>query len=165
MNTPQTIAHRIELPRLDGERGERYAARVAYITAGADRSLAHTATAIGKPVSLLERWSVADGWVELAAQYDETLANLAAAAAAQQYMADLEQHRIDSMTAGRELVELARAMLAEIKKKRRELEYTPASVAAAARALTIGLDLQAHGLQVAELLPRLTPESHDDHSE
>jgi len=157
VSTPATIT----IPRQPNERAERHEARVLYLTMGADRSLAHVSQKLGKSTDLMARWSAADGWAEQARSYDSTLANLAARAHAESYQRDLEAHRADAMQYGRALCGVAVAMLAQLQAHHKAIEYTPAALATIARALTTGLDLRAHALDLDRLLPTLTTEGGD----
>jgi hypothetical protein len=143
----------IEIPRLPGERAERHEARVLYLTMGADRSLDAVRQKLGKSKELIERWSAADGWVEQARNYDSTLANLATRRAADSYLHDLEEHRERAGKAGKALYGVAVEMLGKLRAA--PVEYTPATLATIARALTVALDIEAHALRVADLLPKL----------
>ena len=145
----------ISIPRLPNERAERHEARVLYLSAGADRSLATLARKLSKSVGLLCRWSAADGWSEQARSYDSTLANLATRAHEAAYRADLLAHRSDAARYGKDLCAVAVAMLAQLQAQHKTIEYTPAALGAIGRALTTGLDLRAHALDLDRLLPTL----------
>ena len=156
-----TTALAITIPRLDGERAERYEARVRYLTMGADRSLEAAGQALAKSLPLLKRWSAEDGWNEQARAYDSTLGTLAAQAHAVAYQRDLEAHRKDAMQFGKALCGVAVKMLAQLESQTRSIEYSPAALATIARALTTGLDLRAHALDLDRLLPTLTSDRED----
>lgn len=162
----------ITIDRLPNERAERYEARVAYITAGPDRSLAHTGQKLGKSVALMERWSAADDWTTHAARYDETVFTLAAQEAAEQYRADLEDHRRRYGDAGKALYQVAAQLLKQLSQiagqqprtvegkdgrtyKIPGIELTPATLTVASRAMTIAADLEAHALRIGDILPKL----------
>jgi len=160
-STPATIT----IPRLDEETPRAYAARVEYLTMGPQRSLdklaGHKRGTSGVSNTTAENWSVKYGWGAAAAAYDQTLANLAARAHAESYQRDLEAHRADAMQYGRALCGVAVAMLAQLQAHHKAIEYTPAALATIARALTTGLDLRAHALDLDRLLPTLTSEGGD----
>ena len=166
MSTPTTTAApSIEIPRLPDETPRAYAARVAYLTMGPGRSLDKVAGQKGgregaRPNNTaVENWSRKYGWPALAAQYDATLATLAARAHAEEYQRDLEDHRKRYQQAGRALYGVAVEMLASLRKSQATIEYTPATLSTIARALTVAGDLEAHALRVADLLPRLNDDS------
>lgn len=152
----------ITIPRRADESPRAYAARVEYITAGPQRSQEALSQKLGKSRQLIGRWSVAHGWADAAAQYDQTCATLAAQQAGAAYLADLEKHRTDAMQYGKALCSVAVKMLAQLDGELRRVEYTPAALATIARALTTGMDLQAHALRVADLLPRLESDAEPD---
>ncbi len=101
----------IELPRLENERAERYQARCAYILMGADRSLEAVRQKLGKSRELMERWSSADGWAKLAADYDQTVYTLAAQAQAEEYQESLKAFRTKYGKTGDDLHKVASVML------------------------------------------------------
>lgn len=107
MTNPTTI----ELPRLPNERSERYEARTTYILMGADRSLYAVSQKLGKSRELMERWSSADGWVNLSADYDQTVYTLAAQSHAEEYQEQLKAFRIKYGKAGDDLHKVANSML------------------------------------------------------
>lgn len=108
MAQPSTI----ELPRLDGERAERYEARVIYVTMGAARSLEAVRQKIGKrSARRLEMWSAEDHWTDHARQYDDQVAYLTVQEAAAQYQEDLKSFRVKYGKAGDDLHKVASAML------------------------------------------------------
>lgn len=57
--------------RQEGERDQAWLAFCAYRDMGSGRSIAKTATALGKPKSLLEGWSSRYGWVRRAVAHDQ----------------------------------------------------------------------------------------------
>ena len=109
----------------------------------------------------VENWSVKYGWVRSASEYDQTVATLAAQAHAVAYQRDLEAHRKDAMQFGKALCGVAVKMLAQLESQTRSIEYSPAALATIARALTTGLDLRAHALDLDRLLPTLTSDRED----
>lgn len=156
MNTDPVIT----IPRLEGETTRAYAARVEYLTMGAQRSLDKVAkrgqNGGGYRLPSVENWSVKYEWGQHAAAYDQTLATLAAQRHAKQYVADLDRHRAEYQKTGRDLHTLARGMLAQLVKQRMSVEYRASDLATIARALTIAADLEAHALRIADLLPKLS---------
>lgn len=174
---PMPDAPAITIPRLPGERAERHEARVAYLTAGADRSLRGVAQKLNKSLTLIGRWSVSDGWDEQARAYDSTLANLAARAAAERYLADLAAHGERSRKTAGDLYAVASGLLGQcaraVRGERIEgkdgkiytipaMELTPSTLATAMRGLVAALDLEAHALGVDKLLGSLTTEGDAD---
>lgn len=151
----------ITIPRQPNESNRAYAARVEYVTAGPQRDLRSLAQKLNKSLTIVGRWSGEYGWVESARQYDDTVAALAIQQAGEQYIADLEGHRKSAMQYGQALCGVAAEMLAQLRNRKQELEYTPAALATIARALTTGMDLQAHALRLAELLPKITTDGND----
>lgn len=147
----------IDIPRLPNERNERYEARVLYLTAGADRNLRETAQKCSKSISLIARWSDEDGWVALARAYDEAMAQRAAQAHAERYLADLEEHRARYGGTGKALHGVAMRLLTRLSADADAAE----SLSTIARALTIAADLEAHALRIADLLPRLDADVPD----
>lgn len=142
----------IELPRLEGERAERYQARVAYITAGADRSLRDLARKLGKSLTLVGRWSAEDDWPRLAADYDQTVYTLAANDAAEQYRADLADYRKRYAEMGKGLYAAAGAIVSRLAREARTMELGPGALALAANAAKTAADLEALALRVEHLL-------------
>lgn len=169
----------IELPRRteDGESARAHEMRVAYATMGPGRSLEKLRQKYGKSAAYirqLEEWSSQYGWVESARQYDEQQVFLTIQEASASYRRDLEAHREKAMRAGSDLFTVAQALLVQcgraIRGERIEgkdgktyvipaMELTPSTLATVTRAMTTALDLEAHALRIAELLPRLTDES------
>lgn len=151
----------IEVPRLDGETPRAYAARVEYLTMGAQRSIDKVAyqkgIKAGSRSSTLLEWSRQFNWVEHAARYDQALAAVAVAEHAEQYRQELEEHRQRYQKAGQALYGVAISMLSQLRAA--PVEYTPAALSTIARALTTAGDLEAHALRIADLLPKL--DRHD----
>lgn len=173
-----TTTEQPTIPRLPNERPERYAARVAYIVAGPDRSLEAVRQKIGKrSVRRLELWSSEDDWVGLARQWDDLMVNLRTRATIDAYRRDLEAHRKKAMDAGRSLFQVGAQLLSQVSTalaNPRKIEgkdgkiynlhgidLNSASLATAARALTAALDLEAHALGVDRLLPTLETDDHE----
>ena len=164
-----TDAPAITIPKLEGETPRAYAARVEYLTMGAGRSLDKVVAgqeggkkgARGNNTTV-ENWSVKYGWKAAASEYDQTVATLAAQAHAAEYRARLEQHRADAARYGEALCGVAVEMLAQLRDVRKSIEYSPAALATIARALTTGLDLRAHALDLDRLMPSLTPREGED---
>jgi hypothetical protein len=157
----------IAIPRLHDESLRAYAARVAYLTMGPGRSLAKLAergqsegeAGMTRRLTTLEAWSVKYGWQELARQYDQALANLAAREHAEEYRRQLEAHRVEAFKVSAELIALGRMLAAEITHRRNELEYKPSDLAAAIKAMLVGFDLRAHALDLPRLMAVLDAES------
>lgn len=166
----------IELPRLPDESARAYAARVAYVTMGAGRSIERAARNNAKTIPHYKVWSVKYGWVEHARRYDDQVAFLAVQEAAAQYRVDLEEHRARYQKAGKDLYTVAAGLLAQCARAVRgqtirdaagkewtipAMELTPATVATAMRALATAADLEAHALRIAEIMPKLSDDVHD----
>lgn len=66
---------KIEQPweRQKGESAQAFAAFLAYLQMGADRSLSAVGQRLGKSKALMERWSSANGWVERCRAWDNYL--------------------------------------------------------------------------------------------
>lgn len=67
--------NRTDLPweRQKGESAQAFAAFLAYLQMGADRSLSAVGQRLGKSKALMERWSSANGWVERCRAWDNYL--------------------------------------------------------------------------------------------
>lgn len=151
----------VEIPRLPDESNRAYAARIAYVTMGPQRSLDAVAKKCAKSVPLMKRWSSLHDWSATARAWDDQQAAAAAQAAAQQYLADLEEHRHRYQQSGRALHAVAVEMLSQLRQSARTIDYTPAALATISRALTVAADLEAHALRLADILPRLSDDVHD----
>jgi len=154
----EPAAPEISVPMLADETARAYNARVGYLTMGAGRSLDKLRQSYGKSAAYtrqLECWSAQHGWVQSALLYDQTLAHLAARAHEAAYRAALLAHRTDADKHGRMLCAVAITMLAQLQAQAKTIEYTPAALGAIGRALTTGLDLRAHALDLDRLLPTL----------
>jgi hypothetical protein len=155
----------IEIPRLadEDEPPRAYAARVAYLTMGPERSLAKVGQQIGKrSVRYLEEWSSRYHWQHHAAQYDQTLATLAAQAHTVEYQRAIEQQRAEASKIGGELIATGRTLIGEVVRRRDAMEYKPSDLAVAVKAILAGFDLRAHALDLDKLLPALLGEGRDD---
>jgi hypothetical protein len=172
MSTSATI----EIPRLPDESSRAYEARVSYVTMGPARSIDAVTQKWNKSRSLFARWSEQYGWVDSARLYDEQQAFLTIQEAAATYRKDLEEHRTKTMKAGGDLFTVAQALLVQCGRAIRgqqiegkdgklytipAMELTPTTLATAARALTTALDLEAHALRIADLLPKLSTDESD----
>jgi hypothetical protein len=141
------------LLRLPGEPSRAFSAFVAYALLGAGRSLERCRQITGgSPGALrqIERWSSAWAWVGRAASYDAGMAQDAARLHKEAYAAEAEEHRARARRAGLALYGVSMEKLGLLRLA--ELEYTPASLAAIARALVAALDIEAHALGVDRLL-------------
>ena len=175
-----TTAPAITMPRLDNETPRAYAARVRYLTMGAERSLdklaGHFGGRDGANNTTVENWSVKYGWRAHAAAYDQTLATLAAQAAATEYLAEARAHRERTKKVASDLYAVSTALLAQCSRAIRgqiitgmdgtvytipAMELTPATLATATRGLLAALDLGAHALDLDRLLPTLTSDRED----
>lgn len=165
------IPRRTEAPQ---ESARAKAAKTAYITMGPERSLEKVGQKYAKSVPLLKRWSALYNWQEEARRWDDQQLFIARQMAGDAYRRDLEAHREKAMRAGSDLFTVAQALLVQcgraIRGERIEgkdgktyiipaMELTPSTLTTVTRALTTALDLEAHALRIADLLPRLTDES------
>jgi hypothetical protein len=160
-----TEAPSITIPKLEGETPRAYAARVEYLTMGAGRSLDKLRQNHGKTTATytrqVENWSAKYGWQAAASEYDQTVATLAAQAHAVEYQEHLKAQRDDAMNYGKALCAVAAQMLTQLQKSHKDIDYTPAALATIAKALTTGLDLRAHALDLERIIPTLS-EGRDD---
>lgn len=166
----------ITIPRLEGESNKAYATRVEYILMGPGRSFDKLRrqnagkSGLSTRRSSMEQWSVQFNWQEHARRYDDTVAAIAAQRDAEQYVADLEEHRKRYQKTGRDLHTIATALLNQCARAVRgeviygadgkeyyipSMELTPNTFSTAVRGLVVAADLEAHALRIAELLPRL----------
>lgn len=152
----EPISTTITIPRHADESARAYAARVAYVTMGPQRSLDAVAQKSAKSLPLMKRWSVAHDWQATARAWDDQQAAAIAAEAAAAYRADLEEHRKRYQQSGKALHGVAVEMLTQLRQSARTIEYTPAALATISRALTVAADLEAHALRLGELLPKLS---------
>jgi len=139
-----------------GESARAFEARQAYVTAGPDRSTAKVAQTLGKSKTLMDRWSQQWRWAEAAAEWDRVQSEEAQRRAGEAYQAALDLERRLALDHGAKLLRVASAMLAQLEAQQADLRYSPASLAAIAKALTLGLDLRAHALGLAQLEMRLS---------
>jgi len=151
----------ITLPRLDNESAQAYAARVAYVTLGPNRTLDQTRVQLMKYspgyTRVLAGWSDKFEWKVYARAYDDQVAALAIQKAASEYIVNLEEHRQRYQDCGKALYMVASKMLNKLNEQAKYMEYSPNTLNTIARALTIAADMEAHALRIADLLPRLTP--------
>ncbi len=161
MTTPPQIT----IPRLDAESARAYAARVAYVTMGPQRSIDKVTGQIrgksGVRSTTLEDWSSKFDWVDHARRYDDAVAHLAIQEAAAQHRAALEAHRTDALKVGAELIALGRALAGEVAARRASLEYKPSDLATAVKAILAGFDLKAHALDLPRLMAALEAPNDD----
>lgn len=160
-----TTTATIEIPRIEGESSRAYEARVRYVTMGPSRSIDKAADQLGIKTASSGRarhllgWAQRYDWVESARRYDEAVTHLVVQDAAAAYRRELEDHRERAGKAGRALYGVAIEMLGKLRVT--PVEYTPTTLATIARALTVALDIEAHGLRIADLLPKLEATSDD----
>jgi hypothetical protein len=160
--------HDIEIPRLDGETSAAYAARLAYLVAGPNRSLAKICgqvvgnSRVSNRLGTLETWSSRFHWADSARRYDDHVASLMLQQAAQAHREAIEQHRIDAMDLSGRLLRLGRDMIDALGAQVDALEYKPADLSAAVKALVTGLDIRAHALDLPRLLASIEVDTDDD---
>lgn len=152
------MSHRIDIPQFENESRQAYAARVEYLMLGEARSLDAVSQKVAKSLPLIKRWSSRDNWQQAAQQYDQTLASLAAQQHAEQYLADLAEHRARYAKVGRALFQVASGMLGDLNAARGSIVPNGNTLATVSRALTIAADLEAHALGLDQLLSQLTPD-------
>lgn len=166
----------ITIERLPEESARAFRARTEYVTAGPDRSLEKTRQRLGKSAAgytrTLEEWSSRFDWAATARAWDDQQVAFATQEAANQYRADLEDHRKRYGDAGKALYQVAAQLLTQLSKiagqppgiiegkdgkfyKVPGIELTPATLTVASRAMTIAADLEAHALRIGDLLPKL----------
>jgi hypothetical protein len=161
----------IELPRLENESARAYQARTEYILAGPNRDLRSLAQRLDKSLTIVGRWSSQYEWVKRAAEYDRMVADIAARAQSEQYLADLEAHRkraADSAhglyTVSAQLIKAMNQALANPRKIKGEdgktytlhgIELNASAYSAAVRGMQTALDIEAHALGLSELMPKL----------
>jgi len=175
-STPATIT----IPRLDEETPRAYAARVEYLTMGAQRSIDKLAQNHGKITATFtrqaENWSVKYGWVQSARLYDQALAGVAVHRHRAEYDAALEAHRtkiLDKTTSLTRLLDgleaqVARAITGQVVEgKDGKTYYIPkmaidvSALAALVRGRLTVADMEAHALDIPGLRAALM-ESADD---
>ncbi len=177
MPNPTTI----ELPRIENESAQAYAARVAYVTMGAGRSIDKVADQqgikTGSRSSRYLEWSRKYGWVDSARQYDEQVHYLTIQDAADKYRADLETHRKKASDAGAALYSVSQLLIKQVHAALSQpktikgedgkfytlhgLDMTAGTFAIAARAMQTALDLEAHALGVDRILPTIDGDTQD----
>jgi hypothetical protein len=145
------------LERLPNESAKAYAALVAYAELGSDRSIEAVSQKLAKSVPLLKRWSAQHRWVERVRAYDAALARLAQRRAAEQYIADVEEHRDRYRQTGRDLHAVARGILVRLAAalENDTLTLNVASLHALVRTFEAAAELEAHALSLDRLLPLL----------
>jgi len=152
------------IPRLEGESNRAYEMRVRYVTMGPQRSIDKVGAQEGnkRASGRITQWSQQFDWAATARAWDDQRAAEVSAQAAADYRARLEQHRADAAKYGEALCGVAVAMLAQLSSVSKQIDYSPAALATIARALTTGLDLRAHALDLDRLMPSLTPRGEGD---
>lgn len=159
-----TTTPTIEIPRLDGETSRAYHARVQYVTMpAAQRSLDALARQIGyktkgTPYSLMN-WSRQYNWVEHARRYDDAVASLTVHRATSEYQQQLEQQRQQAFSLGTEMLDAARAMLADIMARRQQMDYRPGDLAIVAKVAMAGLEARSHALNIDRLMEAMEQQS------
>lgn len=164
----------IDIARGPAESPQAYAAKVAYITMGASRSIDKVSVQMGgkrgSRSSRMHEWSSQHGWVAAAEVYDQVMAQRAAAEAAEAYMANLAEYRQRYGQAGTKmhkvgtiLMDRCIAILEAPPVKDKEgnevvaMPMNAATLKTAIATILAGADLEALGLQLEDLLPRLSP--------
>jgi hypothetical protein len=156
-----TDAPTITIPRLDNESTRAHEARRAYVEMGPGRSLDKVAQKLNKSATLMGRWSGQYDWAATARAWDDQQAAMASMRATAEYQEHLKAQRDDAMNYGKALCAVAAQMLTQPQKSHKDIDYTPAALATIAKALTTGLDLRAHALDLERIIPTLS-EGRDD---
>jgi len=152
----------IEIPRLDGESSRAYDARVRYITMGPQRSIDKVSGAQkdGKrSVRYVFGWSERFNWVDHARRYDDAVASLFISRATSEYQQQLEQQRQQAFSLGTEMLDAARAMLADIMARRQQMDYRPGDLAIVAKVAMAGLEARSHALNIDRLMEAMEQQS------
>jgi hypothetical protein len=157
-DTPTTT-----IPRLDNESSRAHEARRIYVEMGPQRSLDKVGQYLGhKGASgIVTRWSRQYDWAATARAWDDQQAAMASMRASAEYQEHLAKQRDDAMNYGIALCNVALQMLNQLKAVQKDIDYTPAALATIAKALTTGLDLRAHALDLERVIPTLS-EGRDD---
>lgn len=145
----------LTIERLEGESSRAYAARVEYVTMGAQRSLEKLSQKSTKNIQLFKRWSGQYDWVECARKYDEQVAFLTAQEAADQYRADLADYRKRYGEMGKALFGAAAKLLTRIHKAASTMKVSAASLTLVTNAAKTAADLEALALRVEHVLGQL----------
>jgi hypothetical protein len=162
-------------PQRDTESAQAYQAACAYFEMGADRSQEAVSEKLAKSRQLMSRWSAQHAWADRSREYDQALAQEAAAQHTTRYLADLEAHRKKASDAGQALYTVAGQLIKQLNHalnqpryiegkdgKRYQLhgvDLTAGTFAIAARAMQTALDLEAHALGVDTMLGKLADDS------
>jgi hypothetical protein len=141
-----------------------YAALCDYCAMGPSRSLDtlceryRTGTDPAPPtrrLTSLKDWSRSGDWQARARQYDSQLQQEASAATTSAYLAALEAHRRRAQEAGEGVYIVATRLLRRMNAEIDTLELSPASLGVLLRAYQTALDLEAHALNLDQILPSL----------
>lgn len=152
-------------PQLPSETQRAYHAACLYFGLGrAERSIEQVRITTGKPPAsrrYLERWSSEFSWVARSREYDQAEDAEATIERTNRYLADLEDHRTRYQQAGRSVYGVAARLLQQFNKDIDSLELTPATLSIVLRAFTTAGDLEAHALNLDEILPKLAGADDD----
>lgn len=147
--------------QLPTESPQAYQAACEYFSMGVERSQEDVARKLSKSRQLMGRWSAQHDWVERAAEYDQAMQDEAAQERTKRYLADLEDHRTRYQQAGRALYQVAGKLLKRMDREVDNLDLTPAALGILLRAFTTAGDMEAHALNLDELMPKLTGDGDD----
>ncbi len=150
--------------QLPSETSKAYAAFADYCGMGADRSFDKLRQSYSRPTSYIRQlatWSSLYTWQDRVKEYDGAVQEDIAAERTKRYLADLDDHRTRYQQAGRALYNVAAKMLHRLGKEVEDLELTPAALGILLRAFTTAADLEAHALNLDELMPRLQGDDDD----
>ncbi len=145
------------------ESAKAYDAACEYFSMGVQRSQEEVGRKLAKSRQLLSRWSAHYAWVERAKEYDAAVLEDKAQERTRRYLADLEDHRTRYQQAGKALYGTSGKLLQQLNRaiEAGEMEMTPAALGVLVRAFTASGDMEAHALNLDELLPKLAGDDHD----
>jgi hypothetical protein len=147
--------------QLPQESPQAYQAACVYFGMGVERSQESVSHKLAKSRQIMSRWSMQHRWVERAATYDDAVRDEEAQERTKRHLADLEDHRTRYQQAGRSLYSVAAKMLTRMHKEVDGLELTPAALGILLRAFTTAGDMEAHALNLDELMPKMAGDDRD----
>lgn len=170
----------IELPRIENESPRAYSAFLVYAEMGAGRSIDKARRKLGKSSvgynRVMEEWSVKHEWQQRARRYDEALAQLAAQAQADAYIAEVQKYRAEYRETGKILHTMGKQLIAAMAGRLRgrtvetkqgelivipEIELNQNALTVAARAIVAAADLEAHALGLERLMQSVEPDDNE----
>ncbi len=142
----------ILLPRLENESARAYAARVEYVTMGAQRSQDAVSQKLAKSRQLLSRWSVQYDWIGSARKYDEEMSYITVQESADAYRQDLADYRKRYGEMGKALFQASALLLRRVIEQSKTIEVGVGSLTLITNAAKTAADLEALALRVENLL-------------